>query len=239
MEGNQRLSKWLTEIRPWSITEVDERTKRKESFELARMLVLTPEIGLVNEVVRVKVSDRTFSIKVVEEVGGGRIWSGSEVQTEEEREKERGLVKKGKQVSRVDCIAMLKGFSEGATSSEKGNGLLSVRVGLLGVNRPDSQFKTQEEGGSDANISDNLNMWRSLKCKEIAATLSCEVGVEGYAPPANNTAQRRSSKQSATVVTLSCEVGDEGNSPPANSEATRRPMYSNTKSATQIWEVGK
>ncbi|GAB4835928.1 hypothetical protein Ancab_000847 [Ancistrocladus abbreviatus] len=92
-EGSERLTKWLTEMRPWSSTEVshksfvasrvDDCTKRRDSFAMARVLILTAEVEPVMEVVRVKVGDLTFSIRVVEETGGDWVWQGSDMLSEE------------------------------------------------------------------------------------------------------------------------------------------------------------
>ncbi|GAB4837660.1 hypothetical protein Ancab_002510 [Ancistrocladus abbreviatus] len=66
-----------------SFVTVDECTKRRDSFAMARGLILTSEARPALEAVRVKVSDHTFSIKVVEETGGDRVWQGSDMLCEE------------------------------------------------------------------------------------------------------------------------------------------------------------
>ncbi|GAB4847608.1 hypothetical protein Ancab_026669 [Ancistrocladus abbreviatus] len=47
---------------------LDERARNKESFDVARLLVLMIETELIIDSVQLKVNDRMFSIKVVEEL---------------------------------------------------------------------------------------------------------------------------------------------------------------------------
>ncbi|GAB4836008.1 hypothetical protein Ancab_000926 [Ancistrocladus abbreviatus] len=75
----RRLGRWFANIRPWSHKEgtpvrVDGSTRRKESFEMAHVLVLITTTELINEVVRVKINDHIFLIMVVEERGGTSVW---------------------------------------------------------------------------------------------------------------------------------------------------------------------
>ncbi|GAB4853366.1 hypothetical protein Ancab_017542 [Ancistrocladus abbreviatus] len=78
--GNSFFAKltsfWGTFIR------VDESTRKKNSFEMARVLVLMHEARMINDSVQIKVNDQTFSINVVKELGSGYVWAKSEMQSE-------------------------------------------------------------------------------------------------------------------------------------------------------------
>ncbi|GAB4831705.1 hypothetical protein Ancab_005717 [Ancistrocladus abbreviatus] len=90
----KRLSRWFTDIRSWShkklvslwgtSVRVDECTRRKESFEMARELVLATTTGMINEVVRVKVNDHIFPVMVVKEREGTSVWPVSGAQCKDE-----------------------------------------------------------------------------------------------------------------------------------------------------------
>ncbi|GAB4855018.1 hypothetical protein Ancab_023605 [Ancistrocladus abbreviatus] len=78
----KQVAKWMVDIRPWNPREVDESTRWKNNFEMARALVLTSEAGMINDSVHLKVNDQTFAISVVEKMGGEYVWENSEMLSE-------------------------------------------------------------------------------------------------------------------------------------------------------------
>ncbi|GAB4832993.1 hypothetical protein Ancab_007016 [Ancistrocladus abbreviatus] len=91
-EDAKRLAKWLADIRPWKHTRdisffakvasswgtfipVDDCTRKKKSFDMAHVLIITLEIRPINKIIQIKVNEHIFHIRVAEEMARGYGWS--------------------------------------------------------------------------------------------------------------------------------------------------------------------